>query len=446
MIAGLEELVLRCTDDNGRANIREAVKCYEGGAYRAAIITAYVAVCFDLIEKLRILSSLGDSEAKRLVTTLDNLHVQRTNSDPKALPGLLEFERMLLEVFRDKFDFFGAHEFEDLSRLRQDRNRCAHPSFSHSSQPYSPNAELARFHIFNAITLVLSQHPRQGKAALDSLRAVILSQNFPNNPDGVFERLKGSELSNGRDNLITSLIDELAFGWPNATSPYHKSPAVVNVLIATVEIKRPIAIPRLTKAVDKLLLSPDVEAVRFGAVLALRVPEIGEVASNPSRAVLKQWLQNPETLSRANAIRLASRISWLKETAITTAATLTATEVGKASGEVVDPVVARGISLFARASSWSEANTLAPKVVLPYVDRIDRSQIEEVLKSAHDKSADLVGSGGFKQFIQGVNDKNPIGHEELCELLIKYELEFYISDLKSSDPDGSDELSKDIED
>lgn len=189
MIADLEGLILKCPDENARSHIREGVRCYEGGAYRAAIISAYVAVCFDLIEKVRSLSAAGDAEAKTLLSVLSNLQDQQKKNDPKAITGLLEFERNLLEVFRDKFDFFGAHEFEDLARLRQDRNRCAHPTFLLSSLPYSPSAELARLHLYNALSLVLTQPPRQGRAALDSLSRVILSATFPTSAEDALERL-----------------------------------------------------------------------------------------------------------------------------------------------------------------------------------------------------------------------------------------------------------------
>lgn len=64
MIAGFDELILQCSNEHARTQIREAVKCYEASAYRAAIVGAYVAVSFDLIDKLRILAAAGDGAAK----------------------------------------------------------------------------------------------------------------------------------------------------------------------------------------------------------------------------------------------------------------------------------------------------------------------------------------------------------------------------------------------
>jgi hypothetical protein len=439
MIAGLEELVLRCPDESGRIHIREAIKSYEGSAYRAAIITTYVAVCFDLIEKLRALAAAGDAEAKALLVSLSNLQNQQANNDPKAVSGLLEFERSLLEVFRNKFDFFGTHEFEDLNRLRQDRNRCAHPSFLHTAQPYSPTAELARLHISNAINLVLSQQPRQGKAALESLKAVVLSQNFPTSRADALERLKGSELANGRDALVRAFVDELAFGWPDSASPYHKKLAAVHALLATVEINRPIAVPRAAVAMEKLLMSPEPDAVHFGGVIALRVPDAGEIASEPARAVIKQWLQNPKTRGRANAVRHALVISWLLEVARGAASTLTASEIANATGEVPEEVISRAVELFASVNNWAEANDLAPKIMVPFAGKFTVVNIERVLIAAKSGAADLQGSGGFRQFLDAVAEQNPIGKEGLNALLATYDLDHYTIGAEADPPEVAEE-------
>jgi hypothetical protein len=45
-----------------RSYLREAVDCYNAGLYRAAIVTTWVAVVFDLIEKIRELALSGDQD------------------------------------------------------------------------------------------------------------------------------------------------------------------------------------------------------------------------------------------------------------------------------------------------------------------------------------------------------------------------------------------------
>lgn len=49
----LDELVLRCRDEQARQYIAEAVACYRAGAFRACIVMTWTAVVFEYIHKLR---------------------------------------------------------------------------------------------------------------------------------------------------------------------------------------------------------------------------------------------------------------------------------------------------------------------------------------------------------------------------------------------------------
>lgn len=426
MITGLEELILKCTVDNARVQVQEAYKCYEAGAYRAAIVTTYVAVCFDLIDKLSALASSGDAEAKSLELQLSNLQVQLDKHDPSAMPALLNFERNLLEVFRDKFEFLGVNEFEELARLRHDRNRCAHPTFVHSAIPFNPPAELARLHIRNALELVLSQQPRQGKAALKSLQAIVLSEYFPTEEAEALERLKGSEIASAKSSLVTAFVDDLMFGWTDPTSGYHKKRSVLLALNGTIELQRSLALPRIASNTEKLLKSSDLNAIRLGAAVAVRYAEVGEALSGPAKAVIKRWLSNPSTPSRASSIRLSRKIGWLADYAEKQIATLTSEELSKISGPIPAKMISRAAEIYAAVSNWSEANKVAAECAIPLAEHFSVSDIELVLKAADDGSADLRGSGGFNRFISALYDRNPIGSEPLKALLTEHHLDDYI--------------------
>ena len=252
MLSSLDELALECVDETARTQIREAINCYQCGAYRAAIVAAYVAVCFDLIQKLKTLAASGDGEAKGAVIQLQKLQDMNDQKNPRAISGLLEFERGLLEKFRDKFDFFGRNEFDELERLRTDRNRCAHPTFLKNAMPFTPSAESARLHLRNALVLVLTQQPKQGKAALESLQTLVLSSYFPKEIPDAVTRLKGSEIQNARTPLITGFVDLLCFGCPDFASPLYKQKSGIVALRATVELHRSEALPRVIKNVNKL--------------------------------------------------------------------------------------------------------------------------------------------------------------------------------------------------
>lgn len=162
MLADLDELVLRCRDERAKEYIGEAVACYRAGAYRA-IISTWIAVAFDIIDKIRELYFGGDKAAEELTERFDA--ITRDNDLTRAL----QFERDLLENARDKFELISSQEFSDLERLQQDRHRCAHPSRTASMEVFTPSPELARAHIRSAIDHLLQHEPAQGKAAFDRI-------------------------------------------------------------------------------------------------------------------------------------------------------------------------------------------------------------------------------------------------------------------------------------
>jgi len=224
MLAGFDELILSCRTEEARSQIGEAIRCYEGASYRAAIVMSYMAVCFDLIDKLKALDAAGDGAAKTLIGELKKYQQQLDSGNSQAIQNLLAFERNLLEKFRDDFEFFGSNEFDELARLREDRNRCAHPTFLKSEQPYIPSAELARMHIRNALVLVLSQEPRQGKAALEEIRRAILSQYFPTVINDAAERFKTLSVSTRcLWSFIVALLKETVSRRPQTSQQYSAS-------------------------------------------------------------------------------------------------------------------------------------------------------------------------------------------------------------------------------
>ena len=66
MLADIEALSLKCRSEQSKEYISEALHCYKSGAYRAAIVTTWIALVFDLIDKIRELSIAGDANSKEL--------------------------------------------------------------------------------------------------------------------------------------------------------------------------------------------------------------------------------------------------------------------------------------------------------------------------------------------------------------------------------------------
>ncbi|MFQ6554474.1 hypothetical protein Q7F05_00765 [Pseudomonas sp. Lb2C1-1] len=200
MLRDLDELVLSCEDPRSRKYIEEAVTCYKAGAYRSSVVACWIAVAFDLVDKIRELAAGGDKQAQAEITRFEQ--IQKANN----LPGALNFEKELPLMAKDKFEFISHLEYLDIMRLVEDRNRCAHPSQVSDNEVFSASAELARVHIFNAVSSILSKPASQGKAALERVLNDIESKFFPNEVDDVITLFEAGPLKRCRDSLFSNLL------------------------------------------------------------------------------------------------------------------------------------------------------------------------------------------------------------------------------------------------
>jgi hypothetical protein len=178
-ISDLDEMLLRCRPGIAKAYAEEAVGTYRAAAYRACIITTWIAVSFDLIDKIRELALFGSNEAKQQIASFDLWQEEIACGNLATLQKALNFERDLLGYVRDKFELIDGQQYIDLKRLQDDRNRCAHPTLQREGAPYQPTGEMARAHLCNAIIHLLQQPPVQGRSALAEVRKLVSSAYFP---------------------------------------------------------------------------------------------------------------------------------------------------------------------------------------------------------------------------------------------------------------------------
>ncbi|MGM9487029.1 hypothetical protein [Ideonella sp. YS5] len=199
-LVDLDELILECRDPRAKTCLAEAVNSYRAGALRASIVATWIAVCFDLIDKLRELALAGDKTAEKHIEELDK--TRQTNDFLRAL----KFERELLDLARDQFELISHLEHVDLARLRDDRNRCAHPSLISDEQAYIPSAELVRTHIHAAVSHLLRHPPVQGKFALERLCMEVGSDYFPTDVKAACIVLGSGPLKKPRASLTRNFV------------------------------------------------------------------------------------------------------------------------------------------------------------------------------------------------------------------------------------------------
>ena len=100
-----------------------------------------------------------------MLTNYENLLAIPLTQSSERRRKLMDFESAVLDHSLNKFEFVTEAEHRELDRLFADRHLCAHPSMRTIDEPFRPSAELARYHIRNAVTLFLQHQPTQGKAA-----------------------------------------------------------------------------------------------------------------------------------------------------------------------------------------------------------------------------------------------------------------------------------------
>jgi hypothetical protein len=407
-LADLDELILRCRDERAKSLIAEAVAGYKAGAFRSAVVATWIAVCFDLIEKMRELALAGDSSAEKQIERLEKI---RSNDD---VSGALAFERDLLRLARDQFEFISPIEYVDLQRLQVDRNRCAHPSLADDFSPYLPSAELARTHIVSAVDYVLKHPPAQGKFALDRLLDQIDSEYFPVSKQGALDALRVGPLARARESLIRNLVVILlkkAIEGPRASRARRISALRAIEAIHSNVYKRTLfekLSPIIRKLPDdslRLALSPVFDLPLAWSSLEADVSQRLQsyVRNLPSKEMdVLEWLVQFEPLEKD----VKSRISRA------TREELKSTFFFSIDGPIAD----RYVEIYLQSKSYEQANDWA-KEIIGNIDDFDENQFQKIIIDGS-KNSEIKSSFRFSDVISAIQKTDRIKQTELDKLLV----------------------------
>ncbi|PKK88467.1 MAG: hypothetical protein CVV64_18630 [Candidatus Wallbacteria bacterium HGW-Wallbacteria-1] len=199
-LSDLDEILENVRNENSRKYLSEAITSYRAGAYRAATITTWIAVCVDIIEKIRELSMSEDATANKLNSELNNIN-------ENDIPGMLNFEKKCLDLAFSDLELISIIEKKHLERLRDDRNICAHPTFCQSGEQYSPSPEITRAYIVHAANYLLIQQPVKGKQIIETILNLVFENSFPENNEKAFIILSSNNyLGRAKEAVIRNLI------------------------------------------------------------------------------------------------------------------------------------------------------------------------------------------------------------------------------------------------
>lgn len=290
----LDILLTRIRHPQSKVYFLDAVKAYKAGALRGALTTAWVALVYDLIAKYRELSAMGDAAATAFLQSWDNATASGDISK------LLQLEGGILEDATANTQVVNRIARTHLDRLREDRHLCAHPAFSAEADLFEPSHELVRLHLVNAVELVLSQEPLQGKAIFDLYDVDVQSPGFPTAHERILDyveqrylaRVRAQNVHNFGTVLAKSLLKGVPLQWETL---YHK---IISSLVAVRE-RAGHAWPNLSLTIIRLIdnLEPHNRPRVIAFIAAF--PDFWHQLQEPTRTALQATIENvpPEDIT-----------------------------------------------------------------------------------------------------------------------------------------------------
>jgi hypothetical protein len=409
----LDELVLRCRDKEARAYIAEAVACYRAGAFRACIVTTWIAVVFDFIHKLKELELTGDKLAQQKLQMLEKIQSQND------IGASLVFEREVLDLAKNNFEFLSTVEYDDLKRLFEDRNRCAHPSMQTWDEPYQPAGELARYHLRNVVLYLLQRPPVQGKAALDRITKEIESEYFPVDVNQAVEHFKHGPLTRARVPLIRGVILVLTKTLLHEALPAQSRTRHVSALKAILHMYVDIGEKVLQEDLPKVLQSVnDTEWINVMKYVRC-IPSSWDVLGEPGRIKALTFMTSSSTETVAPALGDALHVPALREIAIQRIQDLPVEILAEQiHSEPLQEYADLAIRFFAKARSYDQGNNLARSLIRPLAAVLAPQDIRQAVEVFLDNNQ-LHGSSGTIDVIGEVFEQNRQYFEELKDIWIQ---------------------------
>jgi hypothetical protein len=415
-VADLDELVLTVRDRTVRSYIFEAINAYRSGAYRAAIISTWIATTFDIISKLRELAGQGDANALQWVRQLDTA-IANNN-----IRRLQDIEDDLLRKAFEDFNFINSHEYEDFVRLKKDRNLCAHPAFISEDALFQPSPDLVRAHIAHAITHLLSQMPVQGRSAIERIRQDMLQASFPIDRPNISVFLNEKYLNRARHSLIQSLVDVLTKTALRGDDPDFagKERLLLNVLAAVGQRHPGIYEQRLSERLASFTEALDDSRILYVFLLMRLDSRCWGWVGEPSRIRLRRILVGsdpkalPGIMSRFRIFDLLT-IPELKPVLLGIFGEMDALSQRNVISKYPRPEFAeRAIELYAEVEGFRQAEALGQSVIAPMAKQFSAENIIQLLERVK-QNRQIYEASGTKEIMLKLFDDS-IGHFEQTKI------------------------------
>jgi hypothetical protein len=423
-LVDLEVLLIRCRQERAKTYIKEAIACYHAGAYRAAVISTWIAVVYDFVGKLDQLALAGDKNATTLLEDFKKI------CSAHDIVRSLEFERSVPRCARSTFELISEIEFQNLTRLWEERHRCAHPSMISGDEVYDPGPETARYHLRNAIESLLQHEPSQGKHALDRIFADLDSDLFPESVEEVVVRLQGGPLRSPRQSLLRNYVMALL------KTLLVEQPQPAGGLIARIRQESEIA-RRQERIIQSLSAIHRLHPSRVNDVFKADLPvilsrtedsRIGRLVRliagvrETLDAIPEAQLQRIEAFVRQmpvsdidRALPASWSVEWLRPAAKERIDKLLPTEWGRLKGRIEVDWLPYAIKCYQSSADFEGANAIAAAALVPHAPDISKEQAAEIIACA--SNAQVRYSFGFVDVLRAFCSDFAIGRDFVQERL-----------------------------
>lgn len=377
----LDILLTRIRNGQSKVYFLDAVKAYKAGALRASMTSVWVALVYDLITKYRELSAMGDAAATTFLTSWDNATAA---NDVKKL---LQLEGDILEDATANTQVVNRIARTQLARLREDRHLCAHPAFSAEAELFEPSSELVRLHLVNAVDLVLSQEPLQGKAIFELYDVDVQSPGFPTDHPRILDYVEQRYLERVRTqnirNFGTVLAKSLLKGVPAQWEPQQSK--IVSSLVALRE-RAAQAWPDVSPAIVRLIDTLDPEHRPRAIAFIAAFPDFWPLLLEPTRMALQATVENAEPAALADFRILAGvTLPQFRDSLLAVIAGLNDEHLANAiATQPLADLWPRAIELYQDSGSFRGSEAHFRDLISPFAGRLDSQQLDQLLDAVVD--------------------------------------------------------------
>ena len=415
-LSDLDELVSKVINTESKKYLNEAVVSYRAGAYRSVLITTWIAVCVDIINKIRELSVEGDPVAKAIEDRLDAIQ-------PDDTLAMMNFEKELLDFACDDLEFISVIEKSYLNKLKEDRNICAHPTFSVDGSQFTPIAETALSYIVGVANYLLIHPPVKGKVMVKRLFDLINEDSFPEDAEKAFVVLSSkNNLGRVRDssvrNLVIILLKRLFLDDEKIKLRLLNCISAAMVAISRIcpEIYREVIDSKFTQMLS------DANDKRLKRVLPfiLYRPQEWSSIEQSERVRIEGLLplMSVEAFIKFKVVKVSETISSLQSGMLEKVDDFDALETSTLLSSIASPLlIEQAIELFNDSKSFDSAEYRGRSIVMPLSEYLTSEHIEKILKgSCENKGAhgynQILHAGGIESFFQQLYQKTKDNNQD----------------------------------